>query len=380
MKKTLFACSLGLIFAVSLCFGTIASAKVPSITVNKLTYDVVDGTNIPDAITSKIDAMKDKIGAFVFDGGKFEIPEDNYYIYISIGMKPTSGYSIAVTRVEDNEGKTVVYVNEKAPSPEEITAQMITYPYTVIRISKIGMVPNFVVVSGELKNYDVIQATDNTNSNNDNNKITYENVATDKMPLEFANISYMALKNRGFKILTEKSKTGMVAAYFILVQAGEKSTGGFSIKPVSVTDAGGKTLITVEETFPNPKDMVIQSLTYPKFVIKVSGNVKPDFEVRDLYGEEFKNLGTMGVPIITPKEVKTVPKPNKTNTSIGTFIRILGNNLIVYVDKKQMKFIVSDALIKSLKLKSLVQGQKLSIKYIVNKNVNTIQEIKIIKK
>jgi hypothetical protein len=67
------------------------------------------------------------------------ISNDGNYTYIIalIGQKPTAGYDAKVQSIEDNEeGKLKITVKFTEPEKGSITAQVITYPYDIIKISK----------------------------------------------------------------------------------------------------------------------------------------------------------------------------------------------------------------------------------------------------
>lgn len=377
MSKKLLAFLLSLSYI--LCFGQIANAKAkavsPSITVNVLKYEVVNVQNMPQEIKDKLETLREKKGAYVFDGEKFSIPENYYYIFIGMGMKPTLGYSIGVTRVEDNEGKTVVYVNEISPAPGDITGQMVTYPFTVIKISKVGMVPNFVVRNNFGENYDVTLGYNNSTSNN----IAFEVVNYDKMPAAFVNLSSNMLVQRGFRIYVEKSpKTGDVLSYYVLVQSGQKNTGGYSILPVSAQNINDSTLITMKETSPSSNEMSLDVISYPKFVIRLPGNISPNFIVKDIFGNNLNNLGVISDQVVIPGHDTNNDSDNVISVT-GYLTKAAGNNLFVTVNNKQMKFKMSNSLFKSKAFKGYKWSGKVNIKYIVMKKEYVVQEISFVK-
>lgn len=78
---------------------------------------------------------------------------NKYIIVISSGEKKTGGYTIGVTQVEDNEGKTIITVSETSPTQGDMTTQVITYPAVAIKIGN-NISPDFVVkdVKGEVFN------------------------------------------------------------------------------------------------------------------------------------------------------------------------------------------------------------------------------------
>ncbi len=59
---------------------------------------------------------------------------DNY-IVVYAGQRPTAGYSIEITGITAGEGKAKVKVKETAPAEGDMTAQVLTYPFDVAKLS-----------------------------------------------------------------------------------------------------------------------------------------------------------------------------------------------------------------------------------------------------
>ena len=55
-------------------------------------------------------------------------------VAVFAGEKPTAGYSVRVTKVEKNSDACVVHHTVTAPAKDAMVAQMITYPYVVVRL------------------------------------------------------------------------------------------------------------------------------------------------------------------------------------------------------------------------------------------------------
>lgn len=55
--------------------------------------------------------------------------EDKLYILVARGMKPTAGYTIQINKVEIADGQIVVHTETQDPDPDDMVAQVITYPY-----------------------------------------------------------------------------------------------------------------------------------------------------------------------------------------------------------------------------------------------------------
>lgn len=75
---------------------------------------------------------------------------------------------------------------------------------------------------------------------------------------------------------------------FVLVTAGEKPTGGYSVEVKTVTPPGSNgSGWTVDVSFvsPGPNDPVIMMITYPYTFVKIKGDSGP-IAVRDITGAE----------------------------------------------------------------------------------------------
>jgi hypothetical protein len=56
------------------------------------------------------------------------------YVILNMGEKNTGGYSIGVEKVEETDKNIIITVKENNPSPDAMTMQVITYPYTVVKV------------------------------------------------------------------------------------------------------------------------------------------------------------------------------------------------------------------------------------------------------
>lgn len=97
-----------------------------------------------------------------------------------------------------------------------------------------------------------------------------------------------------FEILTEESEIAMLKAdenlsgkissddlktsTFLILNMGEKPTGGFSIEVSNVQETPEKIIVTTQESSPDPGAMVTMALTYPYTVVKI--NSKKEIEIR----------------------------------------------------------------------------------------------------
>ncbi|MGM8361804.1 protease complex subunit PrcB family protein [Flavobacterium sp. ARAG 55.4] len=63
-----------------------------------------------------------------------DVQQSNFVI-LNMGEKPTSGYAIAIDSVIETDENIVIKVREINPDPNAMLMQVITYPYTVVKIN-----------------------------------------------------------------------------------------------------------------------------------------------------------------------------------------------------------------------------------------------------
>ena len=56
------------------------------------------------------------------------------YVILNMGEKNTSGYTIDVVNVEETDKNIIITVKENSPAKDAMTMQVISYPYTVVKI------------------------------------------------------------------------------------------------------------------------------------------------------------------------------------------------------------------------------------------------------
>lgn len=136
------------VYALSL--NGVSTAPVQGIVNNKINFEVVEDKAAPKELLAMISKGKENKG-FIFT-----IDDATGYIYIAVlsGARPTGGYSIEVTGIDDNEGKTNVFVKETAPSKDVFVTQVITYPYTIVKAR--GITPNITVKNTQEQSYNNI--------------------------------------------------------------------------------------------------------------------------------------------------------------------------------------------------------------------------------
>ena len=112
--------------------------------------------------------------------------------------------------------------------------------------------------------------------------------ATDKKPLYeiLTEQSNGGGNIRFFEILSEPNEIAMLqgdenlkrkikdedvkTSNFVILNMGEKSSGGYSISVENVEETADKIIITVKESEPEPGSMVTQAITYPYAIVKIN--------------------------------------------------------------------------------------------------------------
>jgi hypothetical protein len=57
-------------------------------------------------------------------------------VVLMAGVKPTAGYSIHVSRLEEKSDQLVIHYKVESPAPDAVTAQIITHPWAMQVIPK----------------------------------------------------------------------------------------------------------------------------------------------------------------------------------------------------------------------------------------------------
>jgi hypothetical protein len=110
-----------------------------SITVNKIDFKVLKNEDINSEMKKTIEFIKQSRGYTIMSED-----ENSYYIFISSGERNTGGYDIEVLNVDDNEGKTIITIQETVPGKDQMVTEALTYPNVVIVIPK-NISPVFLV-------------------------------------------------------------------------------------------------------------------------------------------------------------------------------------------------------------------------------------------
>lgn len=119
---------------------------------------------------------------------------------------------------------------------------------------------------------------------------------------------------------------------FIKINAGEKPTGGYSLKFQELTEEEYPVEILVELTEPKEGQMVTQVLTYPYLILKIDSKQVTQYRIKSVGGEEYEvNEKIIFSKVENIKEGDTISSPLKIKGKVLAFegafaIRILDEN------------------------------------------------------
>lgn len=78
---------------------------------------------------------------------------DDFYIIVSRGEQPTSGYEVEILAVEDWGDSVHIFYKFKDPKDDELVSPKITYPLDIIKIPRVKKQILFKIVEHENKRY-----------------------------------------------------------------------------------------------------------------------------------------------------------------------------------------------------------------------------------
>lgn len=114
--------------------------------VQNVSFDTIEPENIPNQISEVLPNYRMKEKALVCR------INDEIYVVVTRGEKSTAGYEVEIDKLtlEDVDGEKVltVYAEYTDPKPGDVTAQILTYPFTVVK-TDMGDLPQKVVLEKE---------------------------------------------------------------------------------------------------------------------------------------------------------------------------------------------------------------------------------------
>jgi len=202
---------------------------------------------------------------------------DSQLICISLGKRPTSGYSVYIQSVtRPNKGNIVVTYTEKRPGPRDRVAEQVSSPFVILKIPRSDARITFK------------PQTEDSRSGGDWGPVRGGGMADDAV--FYRNYTYGAVS----KIVTAQTRvinsTSEFAAYWkeltgssdrprdidfdneqlVAIHLGSKPSSGYSVAVVSVTrPVSNQVVVTYLERRPGPRDKIDGEPCSPYVVIRM---------------------------------------------------------------------------------------------------------------
>lgn len=226
-------------------------------------YTVISRDNIKDikAVSKWYDDHYKKPGIH------YKKHADVMYVLIGAGKKPTGGYSVGIEKISyKTEKKAYVNAFVKKPSDDMMVIQVETYPHILIKITgnkQLNKVEGKIEEKKE--STQPAQPTQPT-------KVTYEEISFDYIKHNEALVKWYNENNQKEGI--SFSRLGNYV--YILIGAGEKPTGGYSISIDEAILSSSDTVNIKARVNPPESDVgVIMVISYPsKFIRIESATIK----------------------------------------------------------------------------------------------------------
>lgn len=117
--------------------------------VQNVSFDNISPENIPKQITEVLPNYRMKEKALVCR------INDEIFVVVTRGEKNTAGYEVEIDKITlsevDGERVLTVYARYTDPKPGDVTAQVLTYPFAVVK-TELEELPQKVILEREYKN------------------------------------------------------------------------------------------------------------------------------------------------------------------------------------------------------------------------------------
>lgn len=88
----------------------------------------------PETLPTKVKTVVEKLTGSQSKNNVSLNVEGRTYLILALGERPTGGYHVNVSKVEQRDNILHVYAEEKAPAEGAMVIQVISYPYTVVSV------------------------------------------------------------------------------------------------------------------------------------------------------------------------------------------------------------------------------------------------------
>ncbi len=93
----------------------------------KTIYEKIE--DVPAELKADVEKIQQKKGYSIIKSA-----DNKNYVFIGLGEKPTAGYGVDVKAIKETEDMVVIEVDEIKPAAGQATAQVISYPFVLLRL------------------------------------------------------------------------------------------------------------------------------------------------------------------------------------------------------------------------------------------------------
>lgn len=212
-------------------------------------------------------------------GDKFSHSEiisgDRTYLILSLGQRPTGGYSIRINEVV-RKGNTIrIHAEEVPPAQDAFTTEAITYPSIVISLVSPKREVKFdyhIRKTGNLKGSSTRNPGSQAVSVDDPNTLKLDAQPEPRLSAlpDVVKQKVEELRSRlhgGKAVIHHKDQT------YLIIALGQRRSGGYGIALESIQQKDREIHIHARETVPAPNTVTLSALTNPVHVFSLA---KPD--------------------------------------------------------------------------------------------------------
>ncbi|GIW21645.1 MAG: hypothetical protein KatS3mg068_0652 [Candidatus Sericytochromatia bacterium] len=227
------------------------------------------------------------------DNNKFNnifIPKIDFSIKtvlgIFLGDRPTTGYSIEIEKIVEDNDKVKIYLKETEPQKGDNIKIEISQPFLIIETTKINKKIEFLNIKNQVNkniNYSIIDSGNNSN-------IKFFKTKVDKTEDEFLNTFTDHISDTMNN--TNFQKIDFDKNIIISIFLGKRKTNGYTINVEKIIKTNSQIIVKANEIFIKNSDFQ-EKETSPYIFIQIEKtNLPINFDITFIYSEESLNQNT----------------------------------------------------------------------------------------
>ncbi|MFC4076921.1 protease complex subunit PrcB family protein [Salinithrix halophila] len=187
------------------------------------------------------------------------------YLILSLGKRPTGGWSIRVNQVVQNNSTVRVDAEEVPPPSSSFNTQVISSPITVISLKPEGEVNYDLNLQKAEKPKKGDSPKDSPPLDDPGGKpLTYKVEVTLDLPETVKAKAGEVKRSKGTETsISQKDRT------YLIIGLGERPTGGYRVDVENIIKRGEEIHVYAKEIAPTPGTMVTQAITHPVQVVSI---------------------------------------------------------------------------------------------------------------